>query len=325
MSRNFKKMGIVLATILLLLGTLPLIGLSNVKAETNQTGKYGNDKVVIGTLKNTAAMPAVMAGTSGDFSKNNVTTEVKTYDSNNELNEAIKNGTVNVAATNLVSYASLVKSNPSWKIAGTLPGYYALVANKKIKSAKSLKGKTVAIDKKDSSKQYIKNLLKKNKMKYSSIKVKQVDADSTRVDSLKSGEVDAAVLEDPAINNAKANGDKIINREKIGGDNGNILIVNNDYAKKNAASTQILVSVMNTEIKNINKIDSYVPASSALREFKVTGKAAESITKMDVSFKKIHKVKKSDFNKSFKYAKSQKLYKGKINYKKSVLKVKGIK
>lgn len=325
MSRNLKKMGIVLATILLLLGTLPLIGLSNVKADTNQTGKYGNDKVVIGTLKNTAAMPAVMASTSGDFSKNNVTAEVKTFDSNNELNEAIKNGTVNVAATNLVSYASLVKSNPSWKIAGTLPGYYALVANKKIKSAKSLKGKTVAIDKKDSSKQYIKNLLKKNKMKYSSIKVKQVDADSTRVDSLKSGEVDAAVLEDPAINNAKANGDKIINREKISGDNGNILIVNNDYAKKNAASTQILVSVMNTEIKNINKIDSYVPASSALREFKVTGKAAESITKMDVSFKKIHKVKKSDFNKAFKYAKSQKLYNGKINYKKSVLKVKGIK
>jgi len=323
MSRSLKKFGIIIATFLLILGTLPFVGLSKVKADTAPTAA---NKITIGTTKNTAGVLMNQANLAGDFTKSNITVEMKSFDSNSELNAAIKDGTVNVAATNLVSYASLTKANASWKIAGTLPGYHGLVANKKYKNVKSLKGKTVAIDKKDSSKQYLKSVLKKNKIKYSSIKVKQVDAESTRVDSLKSGDVDAAILSDPSMSIAKGNnGDKILNRQKISADNGDVLIINKDFAKKNTAAMQILVSVMDTQIKNINKIGSYSMASDALRQLEISGKAAEDITKMDVSFKKIHKVKKSDFNKTFKYAKSQKLYKGKINYKAHTLKVKGIK
>ncbi|MQS76929.1 ABC transporter substrate-binding protein [Companilactobacillus halodurans] len=321
MSRNLKKLGIVFATFLLILGTLPFVGLSQVKAADEQ----GADKITIGTIKNAAGIPAGMADNSSAFKKNNIDVEVKVYNSNTELNQAIKDGTVNVAASNLVSYASLVKSNPTWKVAGTLPGYHALVANKKYKSFKSLKGKTIAIDKNDASKQYLKKILKKHKVKYSSVKVKQIDADSDRVNSLKSGEVDAAVLEDPAISDAKGNGAKILNRQKISGDNGNVLIINNDFAKKNRSSTQILTSVMDDQIKQINRINDYGMASAPLRNFGISNKGAKIITKINVKFKKIHKVKKSDFKKAFKYAKSQKLYKGKINYKKNTLKVKNIK
>lgn len=320
MSRSLKKIGLIFAAFLLVLGSLPFVGLTTANA-----ADIGNDKVTIGTIKNTAAMPAVMAKTNNSFVKGNVNVDVKSFDSNNELNDAIAQGTVNVAVTNLVSYASLVKRNPKWKIAGTLPGYSALVANKKYKSIKSLKGKTIAIDKKDTSKQYLKSILKKHGMKLSSVKISQVDADSTRVDSLKSGSVDAAVLEDPSISNAKANGDKILNRQGVNKDNGNILIINNDYAKKNASSTQILVSVMNDQIKNVNRLGNYTMANDALRAFNASNGAAVYMNKMDLKFKKIHKVKKSCFNKEFKYAKANKLYKGKINYKSHVLKIKNVK
>jgi len=323
MSRSLKKIGLIFATLLLVLGLLPFVGLTTANAA--EVGKTGNDAVTIGTIKNTAAMPAVMAKTNNSFVKGNVTVDVKSFDSNNELNDAIAQGTVNVAVTNLVSYASLVKKNPKWKIAGTLPGYSALVANKKYKSIKSLKGKTIAIDKKDTSKQYLKGLLKKHGMKLSSVKLSQVDADSTRVDSLKSGKIDAAVLEDPSISNAKANGAKVLNRQGVNKDNGNILIINNDYAKKNASSTQILISVMNDQIKNVNRLGNYTMANDALRAFNASNGAAVYMNKMDIKFKKIHKVKKSCFNKEFKYAKADKLYKGKINYKSHVLKIKGVK
>lgn len=319
MSRNLKKIAIMIATVLLIVGSLPFMSL------TTQAATAGNDKITIGTIKNTAAMPAVMAKDATDFSRNNINVDVKSFDSNKELNDAIANGDVNVAATDLVSYASLAKKNSTWKIVGTLPGYYGLVANKKYKKIKNLKGKTIAIDKKSGSKQYLKSILKKNKVKYSSVKVKQIDADSTRVDSLKSGDIDAAVLEDPSISNAKGNGAKVLNRQKTGKDNGQILIANKDFTKKNASSTQILVSVLNSEIKKIDKMGGYGSAQAALRDFSISDKGAKYITNMSITFKKIHKVKKSNFKKAFKYAKSQNLFKGKISYNKYTLKVKGVK
>lgn len=318
MSRSLKKIGLIFAALLLILGSLPFFNLNVQAADTASTAA---NKITIGTVKNTAAMPAVMANASTEFTRNNVTVEVKSFDSNKELNDAIQQGTVNVATTDLVSYASITKKNPTWKIAGTLPGYSALVANKKYKSVKSLKGKTIAVDKKDSSKLYLKNLLKKNGMKLSSVKLKQVDAESTRTDSLKSGKIDAAVLEDPAISNARANGAKVLNHQSYNKNNGDILIVNNDYAKKNASAVKIMISVMNAQIKKINNMGNYMMANDALSAFNTSSEATGYMNKkMDFTFKKIQKVKKADFNKAFKYAKSQKLYKGKISYKNHLLK-----
>lgn len=322
MLRNWKRIGLAFMAFLLVLGSLSFVNQTTVKAADTTAG---NDKITIGTTKNTAGMPPVMAKVSNEFANNNVDVDVQSFNSNNELNEAISNGTVNVAVTNLVSYASIVKKNPKWKIAGTLPGYYGLVSNKKYKSIKSLKGKTIAVDKKDGSKQYLQSLLKKNKMKLSSIKIKQIDSQSDRVDSLKNGKIAAAILEDPAISNAKSYGSKILNRQKQNADNGNILIMNTDFSSKNESSVKILINVLDNQIKKINKVGNYTMANDALREFKTTDKATGYMNNMDFTFKKIHKVKKSDFNKAFKYAKAQKLYKGKINYKVHVLKIETVK
>lgn len=321
MSRSLKKIALIFATLLLVLGSLPFLNLTTAKAAT----EVGNDKITIGTLKNTAAMPAIVSNETNGFNINNVDVDVKSYDTNTELNDAITQGTVNVAVTDLVSYASLVKKNPKWQIAGTLPGYSALVANKKYKSIKSLKNKTIALDKTDSSKMYLKTVLKKNKMKLSNVKIKQVDSDNDKVAALKSGSVDAAILDDPAISNAKSNGAKVLNKQKANKDNGDILIINKDFSKTNVSSTQILVSTMNDQIKRFNKIGNYTMWNDALRQFTVTDKAVKSLNSGDMTFKKIHKVKKSDYNKAFKYAKSQKLYKGKISMKGHVLKVKNVK
>jgi ABC-type nitrate/sulfonate/bicarbonate transport systems, periplasmic components len=134
---------------------------------------------------------------------NNLNVDVKAYDSTKELNSAISDGTVNAAVTDLVNYAAISKQHSNWKIAGTMPGYYGLVANKKYKSVKKLKGKTIAVDKADYSKYYLKNVLKKSKLKLSSVKLKQIDSEKDRVSALKSGDVDAAVLQDPSISEAK--------------------------------------------------------------------------------------------------------------------------
>lgn len=316
MSRLVKKFGLIFAALLVVLSSVTFM---TTKASAATAGE---DPITIGTIKNTSAIPAVMAEVGHEYKSNNLNVQVKTFDSNKELNDAIAQGTVNVAASNLVSYATLTKKNPDWKIAGTLPGYYGLVANKKFKSVKKLKGKTIALDKSDMSKMYLKNLLKKNKMKLSSVKLLQVDSEAERVTAIKDGRANAAVLEDTSISEAKANGDKLLNRQGLKKNNGNVLLINKKFSSKNTSSTQILVRIFNSEIKTINDAGTYMVSNNAFRQLNVSDKAVGKLNDMEVEFNKIKQVKKSDFNKAFKYAKSQKLYKGKIKYKKSLVTVK---
>jgi hypothetical protein len=66
-------------------------------------------------------------------------------------------------------------------------------------------------------------------------------------------------------------------------------------------------------------------AGTALNKMNYDQEGAKVLTKLELTFKKVHKVKKSDFKKAFKYAKSHKLYKGKVSYKAHTLKVKNVK
>lgn len=313
MSRFVKKIGLIFAAFVLVLSSLSFVRLTTVKA-----AEAGTAKITIGTIKNASAVPAVMGKLGHEYNDHNIEVDIKSFDTNKELNDAISQGTVNVAITDLVSYASIANKNTSWKVVGTMPGYYGLVANKKYKSIKSLKGKTIAIDKNDSSKMYLKDLLKKNKMKLSSVKLSQVDSENDRVAAIKSGNADAAVAEDAALSQAKADKDKLLNKQSSKKDNGSVIIMDKKFSSKNTSSSKILLKTINSQIKTINSSDSYMLANDSFRQWNVSSEAAAELNKEEVSFPQIHKVKKADFNKAMKYAKSQKLYSGKISYKKSV-------
>jgi hypothetical protein len=62
MSRKLRKIGIIIATVLLILGTLPFVSLTAKAADSDDASK-----ITIGTVKNTAAIPALMADATGDF------------------------------------------------------------------------------------------------------------------------------------------------------------------------------------------------------------------------------------------------------------------
>ncbi len=302
------------------IGILALAGTSEVKA-----ADAGTDKIIVGSTKSVSSLPLYAAEQSKLYTKNGIDVELKLYDTNAELNQAIANNEINVAVTDLVNYSSFAKGS-NWKIGSTMPGYNGLVANKKYKSIKSLKGKKIAVDKKDISGYYLKNLLKKkNKMKLSDVKIKQVDSESTRVSDLKDKKVAAAILSDPSISNAKANGAKVLNKQSYKKDNGNILVFSKDFLSKNVASTNSLYSVIKETIRDINK-QGYVAYDMVLSKYGVSDKAVGILNNMDsLSMKKPHKVKSSDFKKTFKYAKSKKMYKGKISLKKFSYSIKQVK
>lgn len=319
MSRIIKKIGLILATLVMVLGSLSLMNVKTAQA----ADAAGETKIVIGTTKDVSALPLYIAKQANLFQTNNIEVELKSYDSTADLDNAITGGEVNVAVTDLVNYASIAKQ-ANWKIGSTMPGYYGLAANKKYKSVKKLKGKTIAVNKNDGSKYYLKQLLKKNKMKLKNVKLKYVDSEATRASDLKNGSVGAIVAADPWLSEAKANGAKVLNKQSLKKDNGNVLIFSKDFLNKNASSTRILIDTANQGIKAFNK-NGFAWTYNILADFGTSDKARGYLGKEDVSMKKVHKVKKSDFNKAFKYAKSQKLYKGKISLKKHQVKIKGVK
>ncbi|APX71916.1 ABC transporter substrate-binding protein [Companilactobacillus allii] len=322
MSRLIKKMSIVLVGLLILLGLSLKSNISNVKATEDNSAD--NTKLVIGSTKTVSALPLYIAAQYRYFSQNDISVEMKTYDSTKDLNNAIGNGEVNLAVTDLVNYASLLKQQNDWKIGSTMPGYYGLVANKSIHNIKDIKGKKIAVNKNDGSKYYITKLLKKNHIKISKVKFVQIDSEKKRVSQLKSKKIDAAVLSDPSLSNAKTAGNKILNKGKLSNDNGNILIMSNDVSSKNVTDVNNLYHSIFSATKDFNK-NQYPIATNTLIDFGATKKAREYLFGLDVTMKKSHKVKKTDFKKAFSYAKKQKLYNGKINYKKYQLSIKNIK
>lgn len=305
MTRVIKKLGLIFAALLLLVSSIPLLNNQNVKAADTTAS---DTTIKLGTTQSVASLPFYVAQDKKYYQTHNVTVELQQFKSASELNDAIKAGTVNGAVTDLVNFTTIQKNNKSWKIAGTLSGYNGLVANKKIKKVKNLKGKTIAVDKKDGSKYYLKNLLAKNNLKLKDVKIKNISTQGKRVSSLKSKKVDAAVVADPFISNAKKSGAKVLNKQKLGNRNGDVVAFSSDIYSKKVTDLNNLFNSYDDAAKELKK-NGYTPSDLLLLQIGATRKAAASMNQQDSKFTNSKRVKNKDFLKATRYAKSQKLIK----------------
>lgn len=309
MTRVMKKLGLIFATLLLLVSSLPLFGSQSVQAadEGTQTTAAHNT-IKIGTTQSISSLPFYVAQEKKYYEAHNVTVELQQFKTTSELNDAIKNGTVNAAVTDLVNFTTIAKNNKNFKVAGTLTGYNGLVANKKIKNIKNLKGKKIAVDKTDGSMYYLKNVLKKNNLKLSDVKIKNIAEQGSRVDNLKSKKVDAAVVSDPALSNAKHNGAKVLKQQKASNKNGDVIVFNTDITSKQVSDTNNVFNAYADAVKDLNK-QGFAPSDMLLVQLGASRQAASKMNSKDVTFKNSKRVNKKDFKKAAKYAKSQKLIK----------------
>ncbi|MCH4010082.1 ABC transporter substrate-binding protein [Companilactobacillus sp.] len=318
MTRVIKKLGLIFAALLLVVSSLPLLNAQSVKAadSTDQS----DATIKIGTTQSLASLPFYVAQEKQFYQEHNITVELQQFKSAGALNDAIKAGSVNAAVTDLVNFTTIAKNNKSWKVTGTLTGYNGLVANKKDKNIKSLKGKTIALDKKDGSKLYLKNLLKKNNMKLSDVKIKNIAEQGKRTSSLKSKKVDAAVVADPFISNAKKSGAKVLNKQKASNTNGDVIAINNDYASKHVTDVNNLFNSYQDATKNLNK-QGLTPSDSLLVQLGATRNAAADMNSLDITFKKARRVTVANFDKAVNYSKAQKLIKSRQQLSEVQLKV----
>jgi NitT/TauT family transport system substrate-binding protein len=309
MTRVMKKLGLIFAALLLLVSSIPLLNTQSAKAADSTTDTSTTETTIkLGTTQTVASLPFYVAQLKQYYQAHNVTVELTQYKSTTDLNKAISDGTINGAVTDSVNFTTIHNDNKSWKIASSLTGYNGLVANKKYKNVKSLKGKTIAIDKKDGSRYYLKNLLAKNDMKLSDVKLQNVAEQGTRVSDLKDKKVDAAVVADPFISNAKHNKAKVLNKQKVSNKNGDVLALSSDIYSKKITDANNLINSYDDAVKDLNK-QGFAPSDQLLVQLGASRSAAASMNSMDVHFAKAKRVKKADFDKAAKYAKNYKLVK----------------
>lgn len=319
MRRVMKKLGLIFAALLLIVSSLPLLSMQDVKAADST-----DTTIKIGTTQSVASLPFYVAQDKKYFQAHNVTVELQQFKTPAELNDAIKAGTVNGAVTDLVNFTQIAKKNKSWKVAGTLTGYNGLVANKKFKNVKKLKGKKIAVNKQDGSKYYLQQLLKKNNMKLKDVKIKNVEQQSTRVKQLKSKKVDAAVVADPFITNAKKNGAKVINKQKANAKNGDVIAFSSDIYSKRVTDLNNIFNSYDDAAKELTK-NGLTPADLLLLQIGATRKSAAAMNEMEIKFGNSKRVKSSDFDKAAIYAKKQKLIKTRPSLNSVMVKVDKVK
>lgn len=319
MRRVIKKLGLIFAALLLVVSSLPLLNTQNVKAADST-----DNTIKIGTTQSLASLPFYVAQDKKYFQDHNVTVELQQFKTPGELNDAIKAGTVDAAVTDLVNFTQIAKKNKSWKVAGTLTGYNGLVANKKFKNVKSLKGKKTAVNKQDGTKYYLQKLLKKNNMKLSDVKIKNVDQQASRVKQLKSKKVDAAVVADPFISNAKKNGAKIINKQKANAKNGDVIAFSSAIYQKRVTDLNNIFNSYDDAAKELTK-NGLTPADLLLLQIGATRKSATLMNEFDIKFGNSKRVKSKDFDKAAIYAKKQKLIKTRPSLSSVMVKVDKVK
>lgn len=308
MTRVIKKLGLIFAALLLLVGSLPLLNIQQAKAADSSDQTQASNTIKIGTTQSVASLPFYVAQDKKYFQTHSVNVELQQFKSASKLDDAIKDGTVNAAVTDLVNFTQIAKKNKSWRVAGTLTGYNGLIANKKYKNVKSLKHKTIAVDKKDGSKYYLKQVLAKNDLKLSDVKIKNVAEQGTRVKDLKKKKVAAAVVADPFISNAKHNCAKVLNKQKASNKNGDVIAFSNDVTTKQVSGVNNIFNSYDDARKELNK-QGLTFTDMLLLQLGATRNGAVKMNNLDIHFAKSHRVKKSDYNKATKYAKSQKLIK----------------
>lgn len=317
MKQVLKRVALIFATIILMVSSLSMINLKTVKAADDDKSNMNTTSTIkIGLTKSVASLPELISQENNAYTRDKLDIQLKVYDSTKELNKAINSGEVNGAVTDLVNYSAILKKNKSWKITSTAPGYLGLASNKKYKTIKSLKNKTIAVDKKDGTKYYLSQLLKKNGMKMSDVKLKQVDKEDERVSELKDKKVDAAILSDPSISTAQRNGSKILKQQATDANNGNVVVFSNKVLSKNGSAMNMFYNNYIDSIKYFNK-GGYATVNPILFQLGAPKKTAVEMNQIDVTFKKPARVNKSDFNQAMSYAKQQKINTKSVDFNKA--------
>lgn len=198
---NSKK---ILAIITTTFTVLSLTACSSPKNTTTNS----NEVLNFGIMGSVDAVPLVIAKEKGYFEEEGIEVNIETFKNSKDRDAAFQGETLDGVIADEVAISLYQNADFDVKITGITDGDFMLIAgtDSGIKSVSDLKGKSVAISEKTAIEYTLDNILEKNSIETSAIEKSIVPPIPTRLEMLRSNNVDAALLPEPFSSLALANG-----------------------------------------------------------------------------------------------------------------------
>ncbi|MEO3945343.1 MetQ/NlpA family ABC transporter substrate-binding protein [Gorillibacterium sp. CAU 1737] len=216
--KPFIRSGLLLTTLALALAGCG----SKTSSENGATQPADTAKepvtVTLGMLPSIDEVPFVIAQQQGFDVKHGVKFDIQTFKSAKDRDAAFQAGKLDAISADLVAISIYNQAGLDVKIASTtIGGFSLLTGNDSIQKVEDLKGKTVIFSKNTSTEYTISQMLKQAGLTDADITATEVPQIPTRLELLKNGKADAAILPEPFVTMGKAAGLRVLSTEKEAG------------------------------------------------------------------------------------------------------------
>ncbi|WP_379130668.1 ABC transporter substrate-binding protein [Paenibacillus sp. sgz500958] len=220
--RRFAKLIVLLVAVLTISAIAAGCGNAEDNAAANNKGNAGGEPTTIslGLLPSIDAIPFIIAHNQGFDKEHGVNLDIQTFKSAKDRDVAFQAGKVDGLSADLVAISIYNEAGLDVKITSTTFGEFDLLTgNPDVKEVKDLKGKTVILSKNTSTEYTVSTILKQAGLSEDDITVTEVPQIPTRLELLKNGKADAAVLPEPFVTMGKADGLRVLSSTVAAGVN----------------------------------------------------------------------------------------------------------
>jgi NitT/TauT family transport system substrate-binding protein len=193
MPTTFRRLTVALAALVLSSGLMSGLAFAKVT-------------IAVGGASCLCYLPTMLAESLGEFKKAGVEVEVIQFKGGSESLKAVMGGSADVASgyfDHCVNLAAKGQHLQSFVVYDRFPGFALVVSpkhNDTVKSIKDLAGKKVGVSAPGSTTDFfLKYILSKNGVDPNSIGVIGVGLGATAIASMEQGQIDAAIMLDPAV------------------------------------------------------------------------------------------------------------------------------
>lgn len=194
--KKFNKI-IAVCIAVMLLASLTACSTANQGAETDD--KKQSQTLSFGAMSSVELIPIMMAEENGYFEEQGINVDIQYFKSAKDRDAALQSGKLDGIIGDEVAVALYQNAGLDVKITGLTDGNFVLVAgpDSGIKAISDIKGKTVAISEKTVIEYTFDKVMEKNGIDPKEVQKSMIPAMPTRLEMLRTGKVDTALLPEP--------------------------------------------------------------------------------------------------------------------------------
>ncbi len=247
---------------ILTLAVVTLAACGSGDKESDKTGVSSSAKenevttLTLGVMPSTDNIPLILAHEKGFDKKHGVEIKLENFKAAKDRDAAFQAGKVDGVSTDLVAIAIYQEAGMDVKITGNTYGQFDLVTgDDSIQSVADLKGKDVILSKKTGTEYAVTKMLEKAGLKESDINVSEVPQVPTRLELLKNKQAQAAILPEPFVTMAVADGLRVLDSTREIGINPFVMGMPADVIDKKADAIKGMYDAYNEAVDYIKDHD----------------------------------------------------------------------